>query len=140
LASADVLYNAAVADRLGISPIDMRYLSWLDSQGAATAGHLARWSGLTTGAITGVINRLKRAGLVRRAADPADPADARRVRVVPVEDRRAQVDALMRPLGEQLQTAAAALSPAERRALTEFVEAACRILAAEARRIRYDIA
>src|SRR5215207_793141 len=63
LASADVLYNAAVADRLGISPIDMRYLSWLDSQGAATAGHLARWSGLTTGAITGVINRLKRAGL-----------------------------------------------------------------------------
>lgn len=91
---------------------------------------------MTTGAITGVINRLESAGLVRRTADPAD---ARRVRVVPVEDRRGQVDALMRPLGEQLRTAATALSPAEQRALAGFAEAACRILAAEARRVRYGI-
>jgi DNA-binding MarR family transcriptional regulator len=134
LASADVLYNAAVAERLGISPTDLRCLSHLDAQGSATAGELARWSGLTTGAITGAINRLQDAGLVRREADPAD---ARRVRVVPIDDRRQEVEALMRPLGERLGAMAAQLSAGEQRALAAFVDEACAALTVEARRIRY---
>ncbi len=136
LASADVLYNAAVAERLGIMVTDLRCLSYLDGQGSATAGELARWSGLTTGAITGAINRLVSAGLVRR---DVDPADGRRVRVVPREEHRSEVEALMRPLGEGLEAAAARLSSGERRALARFVADAVTVLGTEARRIRHRI-
>jgi len=90
---------------------------------------------LTTGAISGVIIRLADAGLVQREADPAD---ARRVRVVPRADARDAVEALMRPLGERLQSAAGELSPAEQRVLLRFVDAASTIVGAEARGIRYQ--
>ena len=51
-----------------------------------TAGRLAELSGLTTGAITGVINRLEQAGFVRREQDPTD---RRRVIVHAVPDSAA---------------------------------------------------
>ena len=103
LENADVFYNAAVAERLGVSAVDLRCLSYLDAHGTATAGELARWSGLTSGAVTGVVNRLVAAGLVRR--DP-DPEDARRVRITPLPAQREEIESLMRPLGQRLATAA----------------------------------
>ena len=57
---------------------DLQCLAILTSAGPVTAGQLAETMGLTTGAVTGVINRLERAGYVLRR----HPADGRRV-VVP---------------------------------------------------------
>jgi predicted transcriptional regulator len=51
---------------------DMQVLDILDSDGPATAGQLADLTGLTTGAITGMLNRLEEAGLVSRERDPND--------------------------------------------------------------------
>jgi DNA-binding MarR family transcriptional regulator len=136
MASADVLYNAAVAERLGITAMDLRCLSHLDRHGPTSPGKLGAWSGLTSGAVTGVVNRLAAAGLARR--DP-DPGDARRVVVTAEPRRRAEVEALMRPLGERLSTLAAELPAAERARLISFTESAAAVLAAEARRIRYNL-
>ncbi|HSF46767.1 MAG TPA: MarR family transcriptional regulator, partial [Burkholderiales bacterium] len=67
-----VLFNKAVADRLEIHVTDPKCASLLDLGGAMSAGQLADLTGLTSGAITGVIDRLEQAGLVGRRASPND--------------------------------------------------------------------
>lgn len=66
----------AAASRTGMTVTDVQVLDLLESTGPMTAGQLADLTGLTTGAITGMLNRLEEAGLVRRERDPSD---ARRV-------------------------------------------------------------
>ena len=77
------LFSQAVAARVGISASDFECLDLVILESAVTPGRLAEASGLTTGAVTGVIDRLERAGFVRRAPDPTD---RRRVLVRPVPD------------------------------------------------------
>ncbi len=73
-------HDAAIARLLGLNGTDMRVLDFLGRTGdplsfesaPTTAGDLARASGLTTGAVTAVIDRLEKAGWVRRRPDPSD--------------------------------------------------------------------
>src|SRR5215510_15564812 len=67
-----VVFGQAVANVAGISNSDLECLDFLNLEGRVTAGRLAEVTGLTTGAITGVVDRLEKAGLVRRERDPAD--------------------------------------------------------------------
>jgi DNA-binding MarR family transcriptional regulator len=60
------------AARIGIAVTDMQVLDILDLVGPATAGQLADFTGLTTGAITRILDRLEKAGLVRRERDSND--------------------------------------------------------------------
>jgi DNA-binding MarR family transcriptional regulator len=57
---------------LGVNRTDARCLDILDQHGSMSAGDLAEASRLSTGAITGVIDRLERAGLAHRVPDPSD--------------------------------------------------------------------
>jgi DNA-binding MarR family transcriptional regulator len=76
----------AAAARRGMTVTDLQITDILESTGPATAGQLADLSGLTTGAITGILNRLEEAGLVRRERDPND---GRRV-IVRLESGKAE--------------------------------------------------
>src|ERR687896_2017517 len=71
-------FDQAVADHVGINRTDARCVDLIDQAGGMTAGELARAAGLTTGAVTAVVDRLEAAGLARPVADPAD---RRRVRI-----------------------------------------------------------
>lgn len=71
----------AVAERSGMNLTDLQCVTILTSTGPIPAGQLAETMELTTGAVTGVINRMERAGYVRREKDPSD---GRRVVVRPV--------------------------------------------------------
>ena len=62
----------AAAARRGMTVTDLQVMDILESTGPSTAGQLADLTGLTTGAITGMLNRLEEAGLVRRERDPND--------------------------------------------------------------------
>lgn len=62
----------AAAARIGVTVTDMQVIESLAGTGPMTAGQLAELTGLTTGAITGMLNRLEEAGLVRRERDPGD--------------------------------------------------------------------
>lgn len=62
----------AAAARSGMTVTDLQVLELLESGGPTTAGQLADLTGLTTGAITGMLNRLEEAGRVRRERDPTD--------------------------------------------------------------------
>jgi DNA-binding MarR family transcriptional regulator len=102
LSTATILFHQAIADRLGMHVTDHKCAEILAGKGPITAGELAQLTGLTTGAVTGVIDRLERAGFVRRAKDPND---RRRVVIEPVSKRMEQD---MKPLfGSVGQTMAA---------------------------------
>jgi predicted transcriptional regulator len=83
LGSELVLLTQAISDRLGVNGTDLQCLGVLTSAGAMTAGELAERTGLTTGAVTGVIDRLEKAALASRERDPED---RRRVIVQPLSD------------------------------------------------------
>ncbi|HYB24362.1 MAG TPA: MarR family transcriptional regulator [Solirubrobacteraceae bacterium] len=65
-------FDQAVADALGVNRTDMRCMDVLDRDGPVSAGRLAQATGLTSGAITTVLDRLERAGYARRLSDPSD--------------------------------------------------------------------
>ncbi|MBF6334536.1 MarR family transcriptional regulator [Nocardia abscessus] len=83
-----VMMHQAVADRLGLHVTDLRCLNLLRIGGPATAGELATQTGLTTGAITRMIDRLLKAGYVRREHDEQD---RRRVIVSVVQEKIDQI-------------------------------------------------
>ncbi|MCK1511182.1 MarR family transcriptional regulator [Bradyrhizobium sp. 190] len=66
------IFGQTVANTVGISGSDLECLDFLNLEGRVTAGRLAEVTGLTTGAITGVVDRLEKAGMVRRERDPDD--------------------------------------------------------------------
>jgi DNA-binding MarR family transcriptional regulator len=68
----DSAFDNLAADRLGLNRTDLHAISIIENSGGLTAGDLAREAGLTTGAVTGVIDRLERAGYARRVSDPDD--------------------------------------------------------------------
>lgn len=79
-----VLLQQAIADRLGLASTDLIGLAAMRSADPLTAGQLAEATGLTTGSITVMIDRLEQAGYVQREKDPVD---RRRVMVRPVTAR-----------------------------------------------------
>jgi len=70
--TAVVLFHHAGAERLGLGPTDHKCLDLLRERGAMAGSDLCAITGLTSGAITGVVARLERAGYLRREADPHD--------------------------------------------------------------------
>ena len=72
LSTAVVAFHEAVGAYLGVSAVDQRALGIIGARGPLSAGALAKEIGLTPGAVTGMVDRLERAGLVERTPDPAD--------------------------------------------------------------------
>ena len=83
-----VLHNHAVAQRVGLGASDSQLISLLDLHGPLTPGRLAELTGLSTGTVTGVIDRLERGGFVSRERDDAD---RRKVRVIPDPEATARL-------------------------------------------------
>jgi DNA-binding MarR family transcriptional regulator len=133
LIAGSVATHEAVADRLGINPTDLRCLGLATSEPGLTPTRLAELAGLTTGAITGVLDRLERAGFVRREADPAD---RRRLRVQLVPDRLGELTAYYKPLIGRAVELSADLEPAARAQLAGYLETFATTLHDEAARLR----
>lgn len=58
--------HETVARKAGFSGTDHKYLGFLIEEGQMTAGELATLTGLTTGAVTGLIDRFEKKKLVKR--------------------------------------------------------------------------
>jgi DNA-binding MarR family transcriptional regulator len=73
LSQATVFFHEQIAEHVGLSATDHKCLDLaMQAERPLTAGQIAELSGLSTGAVTGVIDRLERAGFVRRVRDPHD--------------------------------------------------------------------
>ncbi len=72
LSTQAIMLHQAVADMLNLNITDYKCMDLIARLGPMTAGKLAEHSGLTTGAITGVVDRLEKAGYANRADNPKD--------------------------------------------------------------------
>ena len=114
--TAAVLFHHAVAERLGVGPTDHKCFDLLRERGAMTGSELAAVTGLTSGAITGVVARLERAGYVRREPDPHD---GRKQILTPSPERLRELHALFGPMHVE---AAALLEGFDTNQLTAIAE------------------
>jgi DNA-binding MarR family transcriptional regulator len=67
-----ILFNQKVADRAGLHLTDMQCINLLDLLGPVTPGMLAERTGLTTGGVTVMLDRLEKGGFVKREPNPND--------------------------------------------------------------------
>jgi DNA-binding MarR family transcriptional regulator len=72
LSDAIVLYHSILAEKLGLGASDWKALGLLERHGPMTAGELSARSGLAPASVTGILDRLERAGWVHRGRDPED--------------------------------------------------------------------
>ena len=127
------LFGHTVAVRFGLSESDIEALEVLLDTGAATAGMLSDLTGLTTGAVTRVIDRLEQSGYVRRVPDPTD---RRRVIVELVPERMAGVEATMALVGDKSASEIGRYSEAELAVIDDFLTRMAAIRHEEATALR----
>jgi DNA-binding MarR family transcriptional regulator len=133
LGAANDVADQAVADYLGINRTDARCLDIIERLGGVTAGRLARESGLSTGAVTTVLDRLERSGLARRTSDPDD---RRRVLVEMTPAAREANEELHRPLIEAATEQMLRYSEEELTLLREYHRSSRALTEAHAERVR----
>jgi DNA-binding MarR family transcriptional regulator len=122
-----LLYHRSEADKIGLNPTDARAMSFLNETGPMPAGRLAELMGLTTGAVTGVLDRLEDAGLVRREPDPED---RRRIRIVPEGDGEASAR-LFGPLSKPFGALVRSYGVGDLEVILDFVTRTSELLRAQ---------
>lgn len=127
------LFQEAAAERLGLNVTDLRCLAMAHAEPGMSASRLAELSGLTSGAITGVLDRLERAGLLRREADPDD---RRRTLVRGVTGREADFRAVYGPIEAAVAAVRARLDANQQAGLDSFITGVSDALEHETARLR----
>ncbi len=95
--------HETVGRRAGLSGTDHKYLGFLLQKGQMTAGELSSLTGLTTGAVTGLIDRFEKKNLVKRQFAEND---RRKVLVEPITEN---IMALLEPLYKEFRGKSEAL-------------------------------
>jgi DNA-binding MarR family transcriptional regulator len=115
-----ILFNHQVAQRVGLGASDAQFMHLLQLHGPLTPGRLAELSGLTTGTVTGVLDRLEAAGFVRRERDGSD----RRKVIVKLNEER--LWSAMAPLyagqAESLAAVAGAYDAEQLEVIADFLD------------------
>lgn len=127
------LFGQTVAIRFGLSESDVETLEALIEMGASTAGRLADLTGLTSGAVTRVIDRLEQSGYVRRVPDPAD---RRRVIVEVVPEKVSAIQATLDRVGAASAEEIGHYTDAQLALISEFLTRMEAITRAEAASLR----
>jgi DNA-binding MarR family transcriptional regulator len=83
-AYTSIQMHESIGRKIGLTGTDHKYLGFLIQKGAMTAGELSVITGLTTGAVTGLIDRFEEKKLVSRQPDKND---RRKINIVPDNDR-----------------------------------------------------
>jgi DNA-binding MarR family transcriptional regulator len=112
MSTETIMFHQGVADVLGLHITDHKSLDLIRQYGAMPAGRLGELTGLTTGAVTGIIDRLEKAGYVRRANDPKD---RRRTIIEPTQNKKLErkIEAIFMPLHERMRKLLSSYSDTE---------------------------
>jgi DNA-binding MarR family transcriptional regulator len=132
--TAIVMFHEAVGRLMGLSAVERKCIDVLRRLGPVTAGTIGEHTGLTTGAVTGLMDRLEKAGYVRRERDPSDRRKVV-VHLLPSEHLDAQLAAAFGPFGEDMTKIAARYTPAEHRAIADWIAVTTEALVANTQRV-----
>jgi DNA-binding MarR family transcriptional regulator len=119
VSAQSVIISEAVAARFAMHPTDLESLDLIVLQGPLSAGALARSTGLSTGSVTALIDRLERAGYVERVADPAD---RRRVLVRHIAEAVGPIAAVYRTMEGRMGELWSEYSESELATVADFLE------------------
>jgi DNA-binding MarR family transcriptional regulator len=122
MSTVTIIFHQTVAAKAGLSGSDHKYLDLLFQEGSMTAGKLADLTGLTTGAVTGMIDRLEKQEMVKRERDPED---RRKVIIVPqMEKAMKRLAPVFEPLRDELEAFYDKFSNEELEVIREYLQSA----------------
>jgi DNA-binding MarR family transcriptional regulator len=137
MSTETILFHQALADLLNLHITDHRCMYFIHSYGAMPAGRLAKLTGLTTPAVTGIIDRLEEAGYIRRTNDPKD---RRRTIVEPVRNKKLEkkLEMIFSPLHEKMYKLFSSYSDSELTFLLDALTKSIELTREESKKLRSD--
>jgi DNA-binding MarR family transcriptional regulator len=138
MSTETIMFHQSVADVLGLYITDHKCLDLIHHYGAMPAGRLADLTGLTTGAVTGIIDRLEKAGYVRRANDPKD---RRRTIVEPTRNKKLErkIEVIFMPLHERMRKLLSSYSDSELAFLLDVLTKSVELTREESKKLRTSL-
>jgi len=126
------VFDQAVTRRLGINQTDLLAMDLLERRGRITAGQLAQEMGLTTGAVTSVVDRLERKGYAQRIRDEED---RRRVLIELTQKARDEVEEIFGPLAADWRKYMGKRTTAELEMILDFMRGANELVVGHVQRL-----
>ena len=120
-----VLFQQNMAQKIGVSHTDLKSAEILNETGPITAGELSKITGLSTGSVTALINRLEKSGYVKRERDQLD---GRKVMIMPIPERQEQYKSHYQSLSMATKELCSAYNEQELILINQFVEEITKIM------------
>jgi DNA-binding MarR family transcriptional regulator len=138
MSTETIMFHQNIADVLGLHITDHKCLDLIRQYGAMPAGRLAELTGLTTGAVTGIIDRLEKAGFVRRTNDPKD---RRRTIIEPVRNKKweRKIEAIFIPFHERMRKLLSSYSDSELAFLLDVLSKSIELTREESKKLRTSL-
>jgi DNA-binding MarR family transcriptional regulator len=133
LSARTIMFHGAIAEKMGLSITEHKALDILSRQGPVTAGQLAKVTGLTTGAITGMVDRLEKAGFMRRVPDPHD---RRKIRVEAVVEKYEAMAGVFASLGQAMNGLLESYDDKELAVIHDFMSRLPEVMEEETKKLR----
>src|SRR5271156_1033817 len=118
--AAAIFFNTQAAEKAGLGLTDMQMVHMLQLYGPSTPSRLAAWTGLSSGGVTVALDRLEKAGYLRREPNPADRRSLL-ITLIPVRLRK--LAALYEGVENETRRVLATLPPGDLEAVVRFFEA-----------------
>ena len=118
--AASIFFNTQAAEKAGLGLTDMQMLHMLQLYGPSTPSQLAKWTGLSSGGVTVALDRLEKAGYLRREPNPEDRRSLL-ITLIPVRLRK--VAAMYEGVENETRRLLATLPPSDLEAVVRFFEA-----------------
>ena len=138
MSTETIMFHQNIADVLGLHITDHKCLDLIRQYGAMPAGRLAELTGLTTGAVTGIIDRLEKVGYVRRTNDPKD---RRRTIIEPVRNKKweRKIEAIFIPFHERMRKLLSSYSDSELAFLLDVLSKSIELTREESKKLRTSL-
>jgi DNA-binding MarR family transcriptional regulator len=138
MSTETILFHQALADIVGIHITDHRCMYFLHRYGPMPAGRLSELTGLTTAAVTGIIDRLEQAEYARRTNDPKD---RRRTIVEPIRNKKLErkLETIFTPLHEKMHKLLSSYSDSELAFLLDVMTKTIELTHVESKKLRQSI-
>lgn len=117
--AAAIFFNTQAAEKVGLGLTDMQMVHMLQLHGPSTPGRLAAWTGLSSGGVTVALDRLEKAGYLRREPNPAD---RRSLLVALLPGRMRKLTAMYEGVESETRSLLASLTEDDLEAVDRFFE------------------
>lgn len=138
MSTETILFHQALADILGFHITDHRCMHFLHRYGPMPAGRLSELTGLTTAAVTSIIDRLEQAGYAKRTNDPKD---RRKTIVEPIRNKKleSKLEIIFTPLHEKMRKLLSSYSDCELDFLLDVMTKTIELTHGESKKLRQNL-